>query len=59
LTFVVTERHDTTGAPAGIEGAIEYSVDLFDRVTVGKLAARLIRLLEKVTADPYQPIGRA
>jgi non-ribosomal peptide synthetase component F len=58
LTFMMRERRDSGGAPAGVEGAIEYSVDLFDRITVGKLAARLARLLETVTADPDQTIGR-
>ncbi len=37
---------------------IEYSTDLFDRVTVESMLARLVRMWEAVVADPDQPIGR-
>ncbi|MGZ9093125.1 MAG: non-ribosomal peptide synthetase, partial [Rhodoplanes sp.] len=45
------------GAPAGIEGTIEYATDLFDRATIEALAGRLVRLLEAAAADPERPIG--
>ncbi len=38
-------------------GQLEYATDLFDRATVERLAARLVRLLEAVVADPERPIG--
>ncbi|GAA3046574.1 non-ribosomal peptide synthetase [Actinokineospora globicatena] len=44
------------GAPAGMVGSIEYATDLFDRSTVVDVAARLVRLLTAVSADPAQAI---
>lgn len=58
LSFSLGERLAPDGTPEGIEGVIEYSTDLFERKTVEGLAVRLIRLLEAVTTDPAQPIGR-
>ncbi|MET9398881.1 amino acid adenylation domain-containing protein, partial [Kitasatospora sp. NPDC002965] len=48
------------GDPAadGLVGGIRYATDLFDRATVQTLAARLVRLLTLVTAEPGTPIGR-
>ncbi|MEV4443481.1 AMP-binding protein, partial [Streptomyces sp. NPDC049577] len=43
--------------PAGITGTFAYAKDLFDRSTVEALAARFIRLLTTVAADPDRPIG--
>ncbi|MFI5606844.1 non-ribosomal peptide synthase/polyketide synthase [Amycolatopsis sp. NPDC051903] len=44
--------------PGGVlAGAVEYSADLFDRATVESVAARLVRVLEQVAADPAAPIG--
>ncbi|MGW4488941.1 non-ribosomal peptide synthase/polyketide synthase [Amycolatopsis sp. NPDC004368] len=44
--------------PGGsIAGAIEYSADLFDRGTAQAIAARLVRVLEQVAADPSVPVG--
>ncbi|MEV0533674.1 amino acid adenylation domain-containing protein [Kitasatospora sp. NPDC050463] len=37
---------------AGITGVIEYATDLFDHHTVQTLAARLVRVLDLVAADP-------
>ncbi len=36
----------------GVEGWIEYSADLFDQESADLLAARLVRLLRQVAADP-------
>ncbi|MEU0391157.1 condensation domain-containing protein, partial [Streptomyces chartreusis] len=58
LSVNVMERHDGTGAPAGIVGALKYATDLFDRSTVEGVLARWVRLLEQVVADPSLPIGR-
>jgi amino acid adenylation domain-containing protein/non-ribosomal peptide synthase protein (TIGR01720 family) len=46
--------------PQGSGGArcrLEYATDLFDRETIEGLAARFVRLLDRLTADPGQPIG--
>ncbi|GAA2515988.1 hypothetical protein GCM10010423_04260 [Streptomyces levis] len=63
LFFSVTERPAPQTAPAGsfggVRATVEYSTDLFDRATVEAMAARWIRLLEAVTADPARPIGHA
>ncbi|MGK5545509.1 amino acid adenylation domain-containing protein [Streptomyces sp. URMC 127] len=58
LTVELTERRGEDGAPAGIDGLVEYSTDLFDAATVRALVSRYQRLLEAVVADPGQPIGR-
>ncbi|MFJ4971756.1 amino acid adenylation domain-containing protein [Streptomyces sp. NPDC088755] len=61
LTFAFTEEF--TEEPTEEEGAgaltagIEYATALFDRTTVERLAARLVRLLEQVAADPSRPLA--
>ncbi|ACZ86404.1 non-ribosomal peptide synthase/polyketide synthase [Streptosporangium roseum] len=52
LSFDFVEQGDGNG----IQGWIEYSADLFDHGTVERLARRLVRLLEQVTADPGRPV---
>ncbi|MEV0696794.1 amino acid adenylation domain-containing protein [Saccharopolyspora sp. NPDC050389] len=53
LTFELTERR---GEP-GLAGELEFSTDLFDRATAEQLAARLVRVLEAVVADPDVRLG--
>ncbi|MDT2008362.1 hypothetical protein FXW78_36230 [Rhodococcus opacus] len=36
----------------GLAGVVEYASDLFDRGTVESIAARYVRLLELIVADP-------
>ncbi|MEG8184702.1 non-ribosomal peptide synthetase, partial [Nocardia terpenica] len=51
LVFSLTETTDateTTGAPAGLVGGIEYATDLFDHTTITALADRFVRVLETV-----------
>nr|QEO74607.1 AMP-dependent synthetase and ligase [uncultured bacterium] len=57
LSFDLVERQGAGGAAEGIEGAIEYSVDLFDEPSAHTLAERLVRLLTAAVAEPDQPIG--
>ncbi|MFJ8201371.1 amino acid adenylation domain-containing protein, partial [Streptomyces sp. NPDC096152] len=52
LAFELTEHQD--GAVAGL---LEYATDLFDAETVAGLAARLVRLLDALTAAPDASIG--
>jgi nonribosomal peptide synthetase DhbF len=54
----VAERRGADETPGGIDGLIEYRVDLFERDTVEKMANRLVRLLEAAAADPAQSLGR-
>jgi amino acid adenylation domain-containing protein len=58
LSFDLVERQDENGAPAGIEGSVEYSADLFDESTVYTLVERLIRLMTAAVAEPGRPIGQ-
>ncbi|KAA8889619.1 amino acid adenylation domain-containing protein [Nocardia colli] len=46
-------------APAGYpwSGLIEYATELFDRGTVEMLAARFVRMLAAMVADPGAPVG--
>ncbi|MFJ6185357.1 amino acid adenylation domain-containing protein [Streptomyces sp. NPDC092295] len=57
LALSLMEHRDAEGRPAGIDGVVEYSTDLFDRATVDTLVERLVRLLAAVAADPGLPIG--
>ena len=52
LVVTVTETHGATGQPAGLEGELEYSADLFNTDSALRLADRLSRLLEQVAEDP-------
>ncbi|QNE17033.1 amino acid adenylation domain-containing protein [Kribbella qitaiheensis] len=40
-----------------VVGGIEYATDLFDRSTVEEIAARFVRVVEQVVADPSVRIG--
>ncbi|MFG3044995.1 amino acid adenylation domain-containing protein [Streptomyces sp. NPDC048241] len=52
LTFAFTEERD-----GGLGAGIEYATALFDRSTVEHLTARLLRLLERVVAEPERPVA--
>ncbi|WP_160310997.1 condensation domain-containing protein, partial [Streptomyces sp. 150FB] len=56
LSFSLGEARTEDGAPAGLEGQLDYRTDLFEQPTVEHLARRLVRLLEAVTDNPDQPI---
>ncbi|MBV6697676.1 non-ribosomal peptide synthase/polyketide synthase [Kitasatospora aureofaciens] len=58
LFLALSELRGPEGEHQGLSGAVEYSSDLFDRATVEALAARWIRLLRAVVADPARPISR-
>ncbi|MEU0148791.1 amino acid adenylation domain-containing protein [Streptomyces sp. NPDC006288] len=58
LDFEIREGFDETGAPAGLDGEVVFAAELFDRSTVETLAARLVRVLETVAADPTLPVAR-
>ena len=55
LEFTVTELFDG-GRPAGLRGSVIVADDLFDAATAGSIAARLVRVLEAVTAAPQAPV---
>ncbi|MFJ2901853.1 amino acid adenylation domain-containing protein [Streptomyces sp. NPDC087212] len=43
-------------ADGGWSGWVEYACDLFDHATAESVAARWLRLLDEVTADPARPL---
>ncbi|MEV5831745.1 amino acid adenylation domain-containing protein, partial [Spirillospora sp. NPDC052242] len=57
LALLVDERHDASGAPAGIDCRLEYALDLFEPDTARAMAARLERLLAQVAAAPGRPLS--
>ncbi|MGC4924952.1 amino acid adenylation domain-containing protein [Streptomyces sp. DT117] len=56
LTFTFGETYDEAGRPAGLDGHLEFSTDLFTHATAHTLAARLTRLLATLAADPELPV---
>ncbi|MEV7414426.1 amino acid adenylation domain-containing protein [Streptomyces sp. NPDC089919] len=59
LLFGVEERFAADGEPAGLAWNIEYATDLFDAGTVESIAERLVRLLDRLSAEPDAPVGAA
>ncbi|MEV7506671.1 amino acid adenylation domain-containing protein [Streptomyces sp. NPDC091201] len=59
LSVAMGESFDADGAPAGLECAIDFATDLFDRETVASLAVRFGRLLTAAAARPDLPVGSA
>ena len=58
LTLNLRERVGPGKQLAGIEGLIEYDLDLFDAATVESIAARFVRLLEHAVATPDERLHR-
>ncbi|MFC4464298.1 amino acid adenylation domain-containing protein [Streptomyces xiangluensis] len=58
LSFTLEERQAPSGAPEGLSGALNYSTDLFDRVTAERIAERFTRVLAAVAAAPDAPVAR-
>ncbi|MFF9352748.1 amino acid adenylation domain-containing protein, partial [Streptomyces sp. NPDC014734] len=52
------ERPEGADGATVLDTAVEYSTELFDRVTVEGLLGRWVRLLEQVVVDPSLRIGR-
>ncbi|MEV7069224.1 AMP-binding protein, partial [Streptomyces collinus] len=52
LSVSMGELHDENGAPAGLQGQLDYRTDLFAENTARELADRVVHVLEAVTADP-------
>jgi amino acid adenylation domain-containing protein/non-ribosomal peptide synthase protein (TIGR01720 family) len=58
LSLGLAERRDAGGNLAGLEGSIGYASDLFDAATAEAIAARLVRVLEQVAADPRVAVSQ-
>ncbi|MFD9540883.1 amino acid adenylation domain-containing protein [Streptomyces sp. NPDC060022] len=59
LTFTFTETRDEAGGPAGLDGVLEFSTELFAPATAHALADRLTRLLASLAADPGRRVHTA
>ncbi|MGW7068675.1 non-ribosomal peptide synthetase, partial [Streptomyces sp. NPDC054872] len=57
LSLSMHETQDADGGAAGLNGAFEFAVDLFDRATVEGIAERFGRLLSAAIAEPDRPVG--
>ncbi|MFJ1866071.1 amino acid adenylation domain-containing protein [Streptomyces sp. NPDC088097] len=57
LTLSLRETRDAAGAPAGLEGVLEYATDLYDGPTAALVAGHVARTLSAVAEDPEQRIG--
>ncbi|BAD55563.1 putative non-ribosomal peptide synthetase [Nocardia farcinica IFM 10152] len=57
LHWIVGDRYDESGAPAGMGGALTYATALFDPATVRGFVDRFERLLREVVAAPRTAVG--
>ena len=57
LHLIVSDTYDTTGVPAGLEGALTFASDLFDAKTVEGFVDRFVRLLREIVTAPRTPVG--
>ncbi|MER7001174.1 amino acid adenylation domain-containing protein [Streptomyces sp. NPDC000410] len=53
----VGEEFDGDGAPAGLRGVVIVAADLFGVESAERLAARWVRVLDTLTADPLVRVG--
>ncbi|WP_230091983.1 non-ribosomal peptide synthetase [Streptomyces olivaceus] len=58
LILTLSERYAEDGSPAGLDGSVEYSGDLYDPATVRTMLGRWVRLLRAVAADPRSRLSR-
>ncbi|QMU70592.1 non-ribosomal peptide synthase/polyketide synthase [Streptacidiphilus sp. P02-A3a] len=57
LEFTLGERFTPEGKPAGLHGELTFATDLFDTALSEQIAARFVRVLAAVVADPEQQVG--
>ena len=57
LSFSLAERFTEAGAPAGIDGAVEFRTDVFDAASIEALIERLQRVLVAMIADPSRRVS--
>ncbi|GAB3164189.1 hypothetical protein GCM10027258_85500 [Amycolatopsis stemonae] len=58
LHFEFAEERTGDNACEGVASLVKYSADLFDRETVERLAAALVRFLDRALAEPELPLSR-
>ncbi|KUN96931.1 non-ribosomal peptide synthetase [Streptomyces caeruleatus] len=52
LSLYLSEHRHGDGTPAGIDGVVEYSTDLFEPATAERLSRQLVRFLAAVVQEP-------
>ncbi|WP_216896622.1 non-ribosomal peptide synthetase [Nocardia alni] len=57
LQFAFTESRLPDGTPDGIALALNYATDLFEPETAARFAARFVRILAAIAANPQIPVG--
>ncbi|GIF09359.1 hypothetical protein Asi03nite_68970 [Actinoplanes siamensis] len=57
LTFYLRESRTPDGRPTGITIGVDYATDLFDAVSIERLAAQLVQTLQSGLAQPDRPVG--
>ncbi|WP_280414442.1 amino acid adenylation domain-containing protein, partial [Nocardia carnea] len=57
LHLIIGDDYETSGAPAGITGALTYATALFDRATAQEFVDRFVRLLRELVAEPSVAVG--
>jgi amino acid adenylation domain-containing protein len=58
LTWTLAERYGSLGEPLGIDGGLEYSLDLFEPQSAIDMVARFARLLKAAVETPDAPLHR-
>lgn len=58
LSFSVRERFTAGRSPDGLDGSLEYALDLFDPATAESLAQPFARVLQALVADPGLRVGQ-
>ncbi|MGW0425461.1 condensation domain-containing protein, partial [Streptomyces sp. NPDC003015] len=57
LSFAFAESFDSARRPTGIDAALDFSTQLFERTSAETIAERFVRVLEAMAASPDQHIG--
>jgi hypothetical protein len=56
LEFNIVERPGDRGGPGGIEGSLEFAVDVFSRTSVERMVQRLVAILSAAAGSPDMAI---
>ncbi|MFG1665914.1 amino acid adenylation domain-containing protein, partial [Streptomyces sp. Y7] len=57
LSFAFAESFDDDRRPKGVDGALDFSTQLFERTSAERIAERFVRVLDAMTASPDLRIG--
>ncbi|WP_033247779.1 condensation domain-containing protein, partial [Nocardia carnea] len=57
LHLIIGDDYESSGAPAGITGALTYATALFDRATAQGFVDRFVWLLRELVAEPSVAVG--